>query len=108
YILWWISHPGPGHCQARSRQRRCAERTGFTMTGAGMTICIQMQPGRDDNCICFTDNCRCFRRYNCRVTEAGINISQLIHDDYFLALKVTFNAGLYVSAMKLLVSCIDS
>lgn len=40
--------------------------------------------------------------------EKGINISQLIHDDYFLAIKLTFNAGLYVSAMKLLVSCIDS
>jgi len=40
--------------------------------------------------------------------ETGVNISQLIHDDYFLAFKVTFNAGLFVSAMKLLVSCIDS
>jgi hypothetical protein len=40
--------------------------------------------------------------------ENGINTSQLIHDDYFLAIKLTFNAGLYVSAMKLLVSCIDS
>lgn len=39
---------------------------------------------------------------------AGINFSQLIHDDYFLAIKLTFNAGLYVSAMKLLVCCIDS
>lgn len=38
----------------------------------------------------------------------GINISQLIHDDYFLAIKLTYNARLYVSAMKLLVSCIDS
>lgn len=40
--------------------------------------------------------------------ENGFNTSQLIHDDYFLAIKLTFNAGLYVSAMKLLVSCIDS
>ena len=40
--------------------------------------------------------------------ENGINTSQLIHDDYFLAIKLSFNAGLYVSAMKLLVSCIDS
>lgn len=38
----------------------------------------------------------------------GINISELIHDDYFLAIKLTFNAKLYVSAMKLFVSCIDS
>jgi hypothetical protein len=38
----------------------------------------------------------------------GINLSQLVHDDYFLAIKITFNAGLYVSSMKLLVSCIDS
>jgi hypothetical protein len=41
-------------------------------------------------------------------TERGLELSQLIHDDYFLAIKLTFNAGLYVSAMKLLVSCIDS
>ncbi|MGD9757944.1 MAG: hypothetical protein AB7U71_10495 [Comamonas sp.] len=40
--------------------------------------------------------------------ERGIDLSQLIHDDYFLAIKLTFNQGLYVSAMKLLVSCIDS
>lgn len=41
-------------------------------------------------------------------SELGIELSRLIHDDYFLAIKLTFNAGLYVSAMKLLVSCIDS
>jgi hypothetical protein len=41
-------------------------------------------------------------------SKNGINIPQLIHDDYFLAIKLTFNAGLYVSAMKLLLSCIDS
>ena len=40
--------------------------------------------------------------------DHGINLSQLINDDYFTAIKLTFNAGLYVSAMKLLVSCIDS
>jgi len=40
--------------------------------------------------------------------ESGIKLSELIHDDYFLAIKLTFNARLYVSAMKLLVSCIDS
>jgi len=45
------------------------------------------------------------RKYS---SDEGINFSQLIHDDYFLAIKLTFNAGLYVSAMKLLVSCIDS
>jgi len=38
----------------------------------------------------------------------GIDIPQLIHDDYFLAIKLTFNAGLHVSALKLLLSCIDS
>lgn len=41
-------------------------------------------------------------------SEKGIDLSQLIHDDYFLAIKLTYNARLYVSAMKLLVSCIDS
>lgn len=39
---------------------------------------------------------------------SGINLSLLIHDDYFLAIKLAFNKRLYVSAMKLLVSCIDS
>lgn len=38
----------------------------------------------------------------------GIDISQLIHDDYFKAIKLTFNNQLYVSSMKLLLSCIDS
>lgn len=38
----------------------------------------------------------------------GIDLPRLIHDDYFLAIKLLFNARLYVSAMKLLVSCIDS
>lgn len=38
----------------------------------------------------------------------GLDLSQLIHDDYFEAIKITFNAKLYVSAMKLLLSAIDS
>lgn len=38
----------------------------------------------------------------------GIDLPRLVHDDYFLAIKLVFNARLYVSAMKLLVSCIDS
>lgn len=38
----------------------------------------------------------------------GIDLPGLIHDDYFLAIKLLFNARLYVSAMKLLVSCVDS
>lgn len=41
-------------------------------------------------------------------TDKGIDLPQLINDDYFLAIKLTFNARLYVSAMKLLVCCIDS
>lgn len=41
-------------------------------------------------------------------TPGGIDLPRLIHDDYFLAIKLMFNARLYVSAMKLLVSCIDS
>lgn len=44
-------------------------------------------------------------KYN---TGGAFDLPQLIHDDYFLAIKLTFNAGLYVSATKLLVSCIDS
>ena len=41
-------------------------------------------------------------------SEAGIDLPRLIHDDYFVAIKLTFNQGKYVSAMKLLLSCIDS
>jgi hypothetical protein len=41
-------------------------------------------------------------------SDAGIDLPTLIHDDYFLAIKATFNAKLYVSSMKLLLSCIDS
>lgn len=37
-----------------------------------------------------------------------IDLSELINDDYFLAIKLTFNAKLYVSSMKLLLSAIDS
>lgn len=38
----------------------------------------------------------------------GLDLSQLIHDDYFQAIKMTFNAKLHVSAMKLLLSALDS
>lgn len=41
-------------------------------------------------------------------TEKGLDLPRLVHDDYFLAIKMTFNAKHYVSAMKLLLSCIDS
>jgi hypothetical protein len=40
--------------------------------------------------------------------DGGLQLSQLIHDDYFEAIKITFNAKLHVSAMKLLLSAIDS
>ena len=40
--------------------------------------------------------------------DGGLQLSQLIHDDYFQAIKLTFNAKLYVSAMKLLLSTINS
>ncbi|NVZ63596.1 hypothetical protein HX867_15995 [Pseudomonas gingeri] len=36
------------------------------------------------------------------------NSTQLINDDYFEAIKLLFNSGMYVSASKLLLSCIDS
>lgn len=41
-------------------------------------------------------------------SEAGIDILQLINDDYLKAIKLLFNNGMYVSAMKLLLTCIDS
>ncbi|MGY4174961.1 hypothetical protein ACVIHH_000252 [Bradyrhizobium sp. USDA 4518] len=40
--------------------------------------------------------------------DGGLQLSELIHDDYFKAIKITFNARLHVSAMKLLLSAIDS
>lgn len=42
------------------------------------------------------------------VTEAGFDFPRLINDDYFLAIKLLFNARHYVSAAKLLVSTIDT
>ncbi|QGZ35682.1 hypothetical protein [Stappia indica] len=41
-------------------------------------------------------------------SDTSIDLTQLIHDDYFTAIKLTYNAKLYVSAMKLLLSCLDS
>jgi hypothetical protein len=38
----------------------------------------------------------------------AFDFTQLIHDDYFVAIKLLFNAGIYVSASKLLMSCIDT
>lgn len=37
-----------------------------------------------------------------------IDIPQLINDDYFAAIRLTFQNGMYLSSMKLLMSCIDS
>lgn len=45
------------------------------------------------------------RKYS---TQDGFRFTDLIHDDYFIAIKLTYNGGLFVSSMKLLLSCIDS
>lgn len=37
----------------------------------------------------------------------NFRITDLINDDYFLAIKMTYNAKHYVSSMKLLMSAID-
>ena len=42
------------------------------------------------------------------LTEKGFDLAQLIHDDFFLAIKLLFKNDLYVSSAKLLVSFIDS
>ncbi|MGI4826611.1 MAG: hypothetical protein ACRYFU_00210 [Janthinobacterium lividum] len=42
------------------------------------------------------------------ITDAGFDFPRLINDDYFLAIKLLFNARHYVSAAKLLVSAIDT
>lgn len=41
-------------------------------------------------------------------TSEGIDISSLINDDYFAAIRLTFQNRMYLSSMKLLMSCIDS
>ncbi|MHC1671698.1 hypothetical protein ACODUM_02440 [Stenotrophomonas maltophilia] len=41
-------------------------------------------------------------------TESGFRFTDLIHDDYFVAIRLTYQKGLFVSSMKLLLSCIDS
>lgn len=41
-------------------------------------------------------------------TPEGFDVPRLINDDFFLAIKLLFNSGLYVSASKLLLSFIDS
>ncbi|HUX22962.1 MAG TPA: hypothetical protein VMW69_17130, partial [Spirochaetia bacterium] len=40
--------------------------------------------------------------------ENTFRFAELINDDYFKAIKILFNAGLYVSCAKLLMSCIDT
>lgn len=40
--------------------------------------------------------------------EDTFDIGQLIHDDFFKAINLTFQNKMYVSSMKLLLSCIDS
>lgn len=40
--------------------------------------------------------------------DEGIKVQELVDDDYMKAVKLLFNNGLYVSAMKLLLSAIDS
>ncbi|HAV3169946.1 TPA: hypothetical protein ACJK7N_002492 [Acinetobacter baumannii] len=41
-------------------------------------------------------------------SDEGIDLIRLINDDYFKAIKLLYSNGLYVSAMKLLLTCIDS
>lgn len=41
-------------------------------------------------------------------SENEFKLSDLINDDFFEAIRVTFNAKLYVSSIKLLMSCIDT
>lgn len=42
------------------------------------------------------------------MTKNGFNIPSLINDDYYTAIRLLFNNGLYISCAKLLLSCIDS
>lgn len=40
--------------------------------------------------------------------DGRIDISALINDDFYEAIRLTYRSGLYLSSMKLLMSCIDS
>lgn len=40
--------------------------------------------------------------------NGNLHIDKLINDDFFEAIKLLFNAGLYVSSIKLLVICLDT
>ncbi len=42
------------------------------------------------------------------MTKNGFNTPSLINDDYYTAIRLLFNNGLYISCAKLLLSCIDS
>ena len=42
------------------------------------------------------------------MTEEGFDLSRLVNDDYLLAIKLLYNNGHYVSALKLLMSFIDT
>ncbi|HEY5381572.1 MAG TPA: hypothetical protein VIJ65_04915 [Acidobacteriaceae bacterium] len=42
------------------------------------------------------------------VSEQGFDLPRLINDDYFLAIKLLYNNGHFVSCNKLLMSCIDT
>jgi hypothetical protein len=42
------------------------------------------------------------------VDGAEFRFTELVHDDYFKAIRTLFNARLYVSCAKLLMSCIDT
>ncbi|QQO35868.1 hypothetical protein JJC00_09985 [Bradyrhizobium diazoefficiens] len=41
-------------------------------------------------------------------SENGFRFTELIHDDYFNGIRTPFNAKLYVSCSKLLMSCVDT
>lgn len=42
------------------------------------------------------------------VSDGAFDIPRMLNDDFFLAIKLTFNAGYYISATKLLVSFVDT
>lgn len=42
------------------------------------------------------------------VSDEGFDVPRMLNDDFFLAIKMLFNAGYYISAAKLLVSFVDT
>lgn len=46
--------------------------------------------------------------YSEYIDEKGVHFDKLINDDFFEAIRITYNSKQYVSSMKLLMICVDT